>query len=115
MKAYKGDSVSERLARAAAAKQAALKQFQSRPSADDPAVLARAEARRELIKAREERAAQRRAEQLAREAEAAAAEAERLAALQREAEAEAERQRELELERKVARDARYAARKARKK
>ena len=115
MKGFKGDNFGERLNRAAAAKQSALKNFNSRPPADDPAVLARAEARRELVKAREERAAERKAAQLAREAEAAAAEAERLAALQREAEAEAERQLELEREQKAARDARYAARKARKK
>jgi Family of unknown function (DUF6481) len=115
MKGYKGNDFADRIGRATAAREAALEHFKARPSADDPAVLERAAARREIVKAREARAAERKAAQLALEAQKAAEEAERLAAQKLEAEAEAERQRELERLQKEARDARYAARKARKR
>lgn len=104
----------DRLSAAAAAKQALLERFRARPSPDDPAEIARQAALKAISDAREARAAERRA---AKEAEAAriAAEiaarktAEQIAAAEAKARAAA-----LEAERKAARDARYAARKARK-
>ena len=104
----------DRLSAAAAAKQALLERFRSRPSVGDPAWIEQQAALKAIADAREARAAERRA---AKEAEAAriAAEiaarqtAEKLAAAEAKARAAA-----LEAERKAARDARYAARKARK-
>jgi hypothetical protein len=104
----------DRLSAAAAAKQALLERFRARPSPDDPAEIARQAALKAISDARDVRTAERKA---AKEAEAArvAAEAaaqrerERLAAVEAKAHAAA-----AEAERKAARDARYAARKARK-
>ncbi len=104
----------DRLSAAAAAKQALLERFRSRPSPDDPAEIARQQALKAVSDARDARAAERKA---AKEAEAARIAAEeaalrqqaQLAAAQAKARAAAE-----EAERKAARDARYAARKARK-
>jgi hypothetical protein len=115
MKGFKNNDFADRIGKAAAAKEAALKHFKSRPGPDDPAVQERAAARQEMIKAREVRAAEKKAAQAALEAKRAAEKAERLATQQREAEEAAERQRELERQQKEARDARYAARKARVK
>ena len=121
----KTDDFSERLSTAASAKRAMLERFRSRPPADDPAVMEREEARRALIAAREARLAEREAarqaeearlvaEQAAREADAvqqAAEQAHRDATAQAE---QVEREKALEVERKAARDARYAARKKRR-
>jgi hypothetical protein len=104
----------DRLSAAAAAKQALLERFRARPSADDPTEIARQAALKAISDARDARAGERRA---AKEAEAArlAAEAaarraqDQIAATEAKARAAAE-----EAERKAARDARYAARKARK-
>jgi hypothetical protein len=104
----------DRLSAAAAAKQALLERFRARPSADDPTEIARQAALKAISDARDARAGERRA---AKEAEAArlAAEAaarraqDQIAATEAKARATAE-----EAERKAARDARYAARKARK-
>jgi uncharacterized protein DUF6481 len=104
----------DRLSAAAAAKQALLERFRARPSADDPAEIARQDALKAISDARDARAAERKA---AKEAEAArvAAElaAQRVQAQIAAAEAKA-RTLASEAERKAARDARYAARKARK-
>lgn len=117
----KGSKFTDRASASAAAKQAMLAKFNARPSADDPAVQQRAAERRAIAEAR----AAREAEKQARKEE----EARRVAAEQEAArQAELARQREEELERltqsklleelkarqKAARDARYAARKARK-
>jgi hypothetical protein len=108
--AYKDKSFSERLSTAADAKRTALERFRAKPGPDDPAVAERRAARQAIAIAREARAAERR-EALAAEAAAKAAreaETARLAAEQ------TERDAALEAERKAARDARYAARKARR-
>ncbi len=125
MKTYTKTTLSERLSTAANAKKALLDKFRARPAADDPDVVARGEARKAISEARETRTAEReaaRAEEQAREAAERAREAaervgRELAAQEqqaREAAETAEREAALEIERKAQRDARYAARKARK-
>lgn len=118
---FKGNKFGERQSTSADAKRAVLAKFQQRPSADDPEVQARAVERKAIADARDARLAERRVE---REAEAARQAAEREAALA----AEAVRRKEEEaqaveatrnealrkLEQKAARDAKYAARKARR-
>ena len=104
----------DRLSAAAAAKQALLERFRARPSADDPAVIAQQANLKAVADARDARAAERRA---AKEAEAARVAAEQAARRAQDQAAAAEakaRAAAVEAERKAARDARYAARKARK-
>jgi len=118
---FKGSKFVDRQSASAEAKRALLAKFQSRPPADDPEIVARAAERKAVAEAREQRLAERRAERaaeaarLAAEREAAAAAD---AARKREEEAAAqEAAREealLRLKQKAARDARYAARKARR-
>jgi len=143
MKGFKDKSFSERLSTAAEAKQAKLKLLLNKPAADDPAVLRRNAERQAIAAAREiraaERAAAKRAEQAreaaaaaelaarqqreaeereaarrAEEAREAAEQVERAAREQREAAEKAEQAAALAAAQKAARDARYAARKARK-
>jgi hypothetical protein len=104
----------DRLSAAAAAKQALLERYRARPAADDPAVMAQQAALKAIADAREDRAAERKALKDAEIARIAAEEAarktqEQIAAVEAKARALA-----VEAERKAARDARYAARKARK-
>jgi hypothetical protein len=104
----------DRLSAAAAAKQALLERFRARPSADDPAEIARQEALKAVSDARDARAAERKA---AKEAEAARVAAEQAARRAQDQAAAAEAKARAaadEAGRKAARDARYAARKARK-
>jgi len=123
-----GNSFADRQAAAAKAKKALAEKFleKSRYDPNDPAVIERAARRKAILEsraAREAERAQRRAEEAAAEAarnaadEAARQEQLRLAALAREAEAQRQReeQERLEYEKKLERDARYAARKERKK
>ena len=117
MAAFKGSTFKDRAETAAQAKKALLEAFKARPPADDPAFQARQEARRAVTEAREQRAAERhrlKAEQDLRtrtETEARLkAEAEDAARRATEA---AARDEQIRTERKAARDARYAARKAR--
>jgi Family of unknown function (DUF6481) len=118
MSDYTNKNFSERLGTAAHAKKAMLDKFRSRPAADDPAVVERRAARQAISDARQARIAEREAARLAQEAREAAERHEREMAKQqqrvREAAEVAEREAALEIERKAARDARYAARKARK-
>ena len=98
--------VVDRLEAAAKARSEMLARFRARPTADDPAVLARQSARRAVVDAREAREAQRAAQQ---------AEADRLAEIERkhaEQLAAQERAKALQEEQKAQRDARYLARKA---
>ena len=108
--------VVDRLETAAKARSEMLARFRARPSADDPAVLARQSARRAVIDAREARTAERAAQRQAEiERAAAEAEAKRLAEIERkqaELLAAQERAKELQAEQKAQRDARYLARKA---
>ncbi len=105
MKSYKDPSFQDRVGRAAEAKQKALDNLRSKPPIDKRIVAERQAARlkREAAEA-ERRAAKRAAEQSASEAKAEDAAA-KLAAIP------AAR---MEAEKKLARDARYAARKNRK-
>jgi hypothetical protein len=119
--ALKGSTFEDRRAAAAEAKKALVERFKARPPADDPEVLARAAERKAIQEAREirqgERARQKALEEEARlrEDEARKA-AEAKAAEEAEAKAaeQAARDEAIRAERKAARDAKYAARKARK-
>ena len=109
MTSYKDPSFRDRAGSAAAAKQKALDQLRARPKADPALVAERQAARR----AREEAEAERREAKKAAEAQART---DRAAAEAAAAETEpAPAPVDTEAERKAARDARYAARKARKK
>ncbi len=104
----------DRLSAAAAAKQALLERFRARPGADDPTVIAQQANLKAVADAREARAAERRAAKQAEAARAAAEAAARRAQDQIAATEAKARAAAIEAERKAARDARYAARKARK-
>jgi hypothetical protein len=121
MCAFKLDSFGDRLSAAARAKKAQMEKFRSKMDVDEETLAKREAARREIIAARDARALRRQAAEEEKRAKEAAEEAERDAKLkaereasEREAAADAERAAALEIERKKARDARYAARKARK-
>ena len=115
MSGFKEPSFADRQKAAREARQNILNKFRSQPGRDDPKVMQRQAEREaqaaERAKAKLAREAAK-AEQKAREAEAA-----RQAALQlaREKEEAAARELALEAERKAARDARYAARKKKRK
>jgi hypothetical protein len=144
MQTHKADHLEGRLKAAANAKQAMLEKFRSRPAADDPAALELQAARVAVGVAREARASDRKlareaeasrlaaeqateaANQAVREAEGAARQAEEAArALVQAAEHQSratalaaekkERALTLAAEQKAIRDARYAARKARRR
>ncbi len=123
-----GNSFADRQAAAAKARKAMAEKFLANSKHDpaDPAVIEREAKRKAILEARVVRDAERakrRAEEAAAEAgrrateEAARQEQLRGEALAREAEAQRRREEEekLEYERKLERDARYAARKERKK
>jgi hypothetical protein len=113
-RADKNVNFGDRLNAAAAAKKAMLERFHARPGPDDPAVKEQRAARKAISDAREIRTAERKA---AREAEAkrqAAEQAAREAEERRLATEAAAQAVALEAQRKAARDARYAARKARR-
>ncbi|GGG95434.1 hypothetical protein GCM10007420_08760 [Glycocaulis albus] len=114
MAGFKSPDFNERTAAARAARQAAVEQLRNKP-APDPAVLAERQAARA---AREEQRAAKKAE--AEEAKAKRAEAARIKAEAAQADAakaaaEAAVPERTEAELKAARDARYAARKARQR
>jgi Family of unknown function (DUF6481) len=123
-----GNKFADRQANAAKARKEMAEKFLANSKYDpaDPAVVERETKRKAILEARKVRdveRAKRKAEQEAAEAvrraaeEAARQEQLRLDALAREAEAQREREEaeRLEYERKLERDARYAARKERKK
>ena len=108
MMTFKGDKFQDRAATAAEARKKLAERFKQAPKPDDPRVLALAEERRDIAEARELRQAERakiKAEQEVQKAEEA-----RLLAIQDRA-----RQLQVAAEQKAARDARYAARKAKTK
>ncbi len=118
MAAFKGSTFKDRAEAAADAKKALLEAFKKRPAADDPEFQARLAARHAVMQAREQRAAERQRvkedEERRTKAEAEArAIAEKEDSERRAAEAAA-RDEQIRAERKAARDARYAARKARR-
>jgi hypothetical protein len=116
---YKDDELAERLKRAASARLAVLEKFRAKPGADDPVEIERRAARQATSDARDLREAERRSARLAKDAREAAErtdseaaqKAQRIAREQQDAAtAELHRARQ-----KAERDARYAARKGRKK
>ena len=122
MPAFKLADFNDRATAAAKAKQALIEKFRARPGPDDPAVQAKIAERLAVAAARDKREQERK---IAREAEAvrlAAEEAARQVELARKAAEKTQEELDrkaallaLEAERKAARDARYAARKARKR
>jgi hypothetical protein len=118
MAGYNPNNFNDRAAAAAKAKQALIERFKAMPGPDDPAVQAAAAERKAIAEARDKRNAERKATRIAEEARLKAeAQAAAIEKARAEAEAKAEaaaRQRALLAEQKAARDARYAARKARK-
>ena len=122
---FKDPNFGDRLASASRAKTAAVEKFRARPAAGDPVVLKRQAERAAIQGAREARAVERgaarlRAEEADRVVRREREEQDRVEAAARrerevrEAAEQAQREAALETERKAARDARYAARKARK-
>lgn len=111
MKSYKDPPFQDRVGRAAEAKQKALDNLRAKPPVDEKIAAERQAARlkREAAEAGK-RAAKAQADEAAREAKAAASAAKAEAATQ----AAAIPAPPTEAERKLARDARYAARKSRK-
>lgn len=125
MSISKHQNFQDRRAAADAAKKELLEKFKARPAADSPEMLAKQAERARVAAEREKRAAEReqekreKAERLEREEAARLAAAEEAANAERLAREEADKARieqvmQYEMERKAARDARYAARKARK-
>ncbi len=121
MGAFKDNLFNERQSASAKAKQALLEKFKAKPAPDDPAVLARAAERQAIAEAREVRAAERRAAKEAEAARLAAEQAQRDIEAQaraveeaRMAAEQAARDLQKKAEQQAARDARYAARKARR-
>jgi Family of unknown function (DUF6481) len=120
---YKNDDFNNRLSSAAEAKAALLERFRSRPGPDDPAVIARKAEQAAIEEAREKRLAERKAIRDAEEArlaaEMAAVEKLRQEELARRKAEESAKSSAMSAERaaaaKAARDARYAARRARKR
>lgn len=122
MAGFKDNNFIERRDAALKAKQDLLAKFKARPPADDPRLIKLAEERRVIAEARAIREAERekrRQEELLRMAEE-----ERLRKLEEEARIAAEKaaalaaikaEQELKEQQKAARDARYAARKARRR
>lgn len=122
MPAFKHADFNDRATAAAKAKQALIEKFKSRPGPDDPSVQAKIAERLAIAEAREKREAERRAAKEAEAARKAAEELERQAEAARKAAEKTQEELDrkaallkLEAERKAARDARYAARKARKR
>lgn len=119
MSAFKEKTFTDRLSTANAAKRAMLEKFRAQPKLDDPVVQERLAAQVALAKAREariaERKAQREAERIAHEAEMKRLAEEKAAAEAEERRLEGDRAIALLAEQKAARDARYAARKAKKR
>jgi hypothetical protein len=110
MKTYKDPSFQERAGRAADAKQKALDTLRAKPPVDEKVAAERQAARLKREEAQaEKRAAKKAAEQAAKDAKAAAA----AAKAEEAAKAAAIAAPPTEAERKLARDARYAARKSR--
>ena len=116
---YKDDELAGRLNKAASARLAILEKFRAKPGADDPGEIQRRAARREIAEARDLRTATQKASRSAEDARKIAESSAREAAEQVQRIAQEQRDAvKSELQRakqKAERDARYAARKQRKK
>jgi hypothetical protein len=104
----------DRISAAAAAKQALLERFRAKPTVGDPAWEEKQAELKAIAEARDARAAERKAAKDAEAARLAAEEAAKQAAKLAAAAESKAKATALEAERKAARDAKYAARKARK-
>jgi hypothetical protein len=113
MKEFRDNQLSARLSRAATSKQQMLARSKL-PDANDPAVIQRKAEREAIALAKAERAAAKAQAALERAAREAAEQIEREAEAKRAALAIADQEVAAAAERKLARDARYAARKMRK-
>ena len=119
--AFKGDKFADRAAAAAAAKRALVESFKAKPAADDPAILAKQAERRAIAEARDLRAAGRKVQKDLEDQRRIAEDVARIEADRLKAEEEAARVADaaardeaIKAERKAERDAKYAARKARR-
>lgn len=119
MKGFKEQNFAQRISASNSARQAAVEKLKAKLDPNDPAAVERRAERLAVAQAREariaERQAAREAEQKRQEEERKAREAEERAEREARQIREAEEQERLRLEQKAARDARYAARKARGK
>jgi hypothetical protein len=111
MRSYKDPDFAERIGRAAEAKQKALEKLRAKPPVDEAVI----EARRIARLAKEARAAEAKAAKEAERAQRLAEKAARQAEEEEKKAAESEKTVLSEAELKARRDARYAARKGRKK
>lgn len=115
MSGFKEPGFSDRQKSANDARKALLERFKAQPGPDDPGVLARAAERAAAAEAREQARILREARKAEEKRLAEIAAAEEVERLAREAKEAALAEAALEVERKAARDARYAARKKRKR
>ena len=119
MKGYKDDTLAERLKKAASARAATVERFRAQPGPEDPGEIQRRATQQELAKSRDLRRAAQKAARLAEDAQALAEASARKAADQEERIAREQQEvakgELLKAKQKVERDARYAARKQRKK
>jgi hypothetical protein len=116
MSGYRGDNFDDRRKAALEAKKALMERFRAAaPDPNDPELIARREADFAREQKERERAEARKLARKAEEERLAREKAERIAAAEAAKRAETLRKLELLAEQKRARDARYAARKARKK
>ena len=126
MSGFKDPGYLERKSAATDARKAALEKFRANSAPNDPAAAERQASRQAVSLAREARAAERKAAKAAREIELAQeavrareqaeqAKIDAAAQAKREAAEKVEREAAEAIERKAERDARYAARKARKR
>ena len=115
MSGYRGDNFDDRRKAALEAKKALMERFRTTiPDPNDPAVIARQEADLVREQKERERSEARKVARKAEEERVAREKAERIAAAEASKRAETLRKLQLLAEQKRARDARYAARKARK-
>ncbi|WP_245593577.1 DUF6481 family protein [Azospirillum halopraeferens] len=115
MNSFKNTDFADRLRASANAKKAMVEKIRAQPGVNDPAFAEREAARQAIRIARDARAAERKAALAAQQAAAEAERASREASEALEAAEQTAREVALEAERKASRDARYAARKARKR
>src|SRR3954471_11414986 len=115
MSGFREPGFADRQKAAQEAKRAILDKFRAQPGPDDPAVKQRQAEREAQAAARAKAREAREAERAAKKAEEERLAAEAAAQLAREQEEAVAREATLEAERKAARDARYAARKKKRK
>jgi FtsZ-interacting cell division protein ZipA len=113
--AFKGDTFNQRREASGAAREAMLARFRAKPDASDPAIREQQAAQIALSAARDARQAERKELKEAEAARLAAEAAEQAATQAARAAEEIARAETLKVDQKAARDARYAARQARRR